>query len=69
MNSSKNNNIINNSDDKDSNIDISEKNIINNLFNLIDNVLSLPFEKFAFEVKNFNDKLILKAKETHNSKG
>jgi aminopeptidase C len=69
MNSSKNNNIINNSDDKDSNIDISEKNIINNLFNLIDKVLSLPFEKFAFEVKNFNDKLILKAKETHNSKG
>jgi aminopeptidase C len=69
MNSSKNNNIINNSDDKDSNIDISEKNIINNLFNLIDNVLSLPFEKFAFEVKNFNNKLILKAKETHNSKG
>jgi aminopeptidase C len=69
MNNSKNNNIINNSDDKDSNIDISEKNIINNLFNLIDNVLSLPFEKFAFEVKNFNNKLILKAKETHNSKG
>ena len=68
-NNNNNNNIINNSDDKDSNIDISEKNIINNLFNLIDNGLSSPFEKFASEVKNFNDKLILKAKETHDSKG
>ena len=74
MNNSYNNNnnninLINNSDDKESNIDISEKNIINNLFNLIDNGLSSPFEKFGSEVKNFNDKLILKAKETHDSKG
>ena len=46
---------------------ISEKNIINNLFNLIDNGLDLNFEKFSNEVKVINDKLILKTKEIHEN--
>ena len=39
---------------------ISEKNIINNLFNLIDNGLDLNYTKFSNDVKVINDKLILK---------
>ena len=58
-----------NSDYKDGTIDISEKNIINNLCNLIDNGLNTKFEKFSSEVKILNDKFILKAKETHDTKG
>lgn len=50
-------------------IDISEKNIINNLFNVIDNGLNSKFEKFSKEIKILNDKFILKAKETHDAKG
>jgi len=48
-------------------VNISEKNIINNLFNLIDNGLDSNFENFSFEVKTLNDKLISKAKETHET--
>ena len=46
---------------------ISEKNIINNLFNLIDNGLDLNFTSFCNEVKVINDKLILKTKENHEN--
>ena len=46
---------------------ISEKNIINNLFNLIDNGLDLNYNKFCSEVKVINDKLILKTKEIHEN--
>ena len=46
---------------------ISEKNIINNLFNLIDNGLDLNFNNFSNEVKVINDKLILKTKEIHEN--
>lgn len=58
-----------NAEYKDGTIDISEKNIINNLCNLIDNGLNTKFEKFSSEVKILNDKFILKAKETHDTKG
>ena len=46
---------------------ITEKNIINNLFNLIDNGLDLNFANFSNEVKVINDKLIFKTKEIHEN--
>ena len=71
MNNQAQSNNMNNSvsmEDKET-IDISEKNIINNLFNVIDNGLNTKFEKFSKEIKILNDKFILKAKETHDAKG
>ena len=52
---------------KDNNPNIFEKNIINNIFNLIDTGLESNFTKFKKEVKVFNDKLITKAKESHET--
>ena len=46
---------------------ISEKNIINNLFNLIDNGLDLNFSTFSNNVRVINDKLILTTKEIHEN--
>ena len=46
---------------------ISEKNIINNLFNLIDNGLDLNYATFSNDIKVINDKLILKTKEIHEN--
>ena len=46
---------------------ITEKNIINNLFNLIDHGLDLNFESFSYDVKVINDKLIIKTKEIHEN--
>ena len=46
---------------------ITEKNLINNLFNLIDNGLDLNFSNFSDEVRIINDKLILKTKEIHEN--
>ena len=46
---------------------ISEKNIINNLFNLIDTGLDSNFKSFSHEMKVINDKLITKTKEIHES--
>ena len=46
---------------------ITEKNLINNLFNLIDNGLDLNFSNFINEVRIINDKLILKTKEIHEN--
>ena len=48
-------------------VNISEKNIINNVFNLIDNGLDSNFINFSKEVKTINDKLISKAKEIHET--
>ncbi len=48
-------------------VNISEKNIINNVFNLIDNGLDSNFLIFSKEVKTINDKLISKAKEIHET--
>ena len=52
---------------KDSSPNIFEKNIINNIFNLIDTGLESNFSKFKKEVKSFNDKLISKSKESHET--
>ena len=52
---------------KDSSPNIFEKNIINNIFNLIDTGLESNFIKFKKEVKSFNDKLISKSKESHET--
>ena len=52
---------------KDSSPNIFEKNIINNIFNLIDTGLESNFSKFKKEVKAFNDKLISKSKESHET--
>ena len=52
---------------KDNTPNIFEKNIINNIFNLIDTGLESNFTKFKKEVKAFNDKLISKAKESHET--
>ena len=46
---------------------IDEKNIINNLFNLIDNGLDSNFNEFSYELKVINDKLISKTKESHEN--
>ena len=48
-------------------VNISEKNIINNVFNLIDIGLDSNFLIFSKEVKTINDKLISKAKEIHET--
>ena len=47
--------------------DISEKNIINNIFNLIDIGLDSNFALFSKQIKIINDKLIAKTKEIHDS--
>ena len=47
---------------KENNPNIFEKNIINNIFNLIDTGLESNFSKFKKEVKAFNDELISKSK-------
>ena len=52
---------------KDNSPNIFEKNIINNIFNLIDTGLESNFSKFKKEVKSFNDKLISKSKESHET--
>ena len=52
---------------KENNPNIFEKNIINNIFNLIDTGLESNFNKFKKEVKAFNDKLIAKSKESHET--
>ena len=51
---------------KDSNPNIFEKNLINDIFNLIDEGLDSNYNKFKKEVKSVNDKLIAKSKETHD---
>ena len=52
---------------KENNPNIFEKNIINNIFNLIDTGLESNFSKFKKEVKAFNDELISKSKESHET--
>ena len=52
---------------KENNPNIYEKNIINNIFNLIDTGLQSNFNKFKKVVKSFNDKLISKSKESHET--
>ena len=52
---------------KENNPNIYEKNIINNIFNLIDTGLQSNFNKFKKVVKAFNDKLISKSKESHET--
>ena len=54
-------------DNETSKDNISEKNIINNLFNLIDNGLDSNFASFSHDVKVINDKLITKTKEIHEN--
>ena len=58
-------------DDETSKDNISEKNVINNLFNLIDTGLDSNFANFSRDVKVINDKLFTKTKEirelTNNS--
>ena len=54
-------------DEETSKDNISEKNIINNLFNLIDTGLDSNFKSFSYDMKVFNDKLITKTKEIHES--
>ena len=55
------------SKNKDNNPNIYEKNIINNIFNLIDTGLQSNFNKFKKVIKSFNDKLISKSKESHET--
>ena len=55
------------SKNKENNPNIYEKNIINNIFNLIDTGLQSNFNKFKKVVKSFNDKLISKSKESHET--
>ena len=52
---------------KDNSPNIFEKNIINNIFNLIDQGLDSNYNKFKKELKSFNDKLISKSKESHET--
>ena len=52
---------------KDNNPNIFEKNIVNDIFNLIDEGLDSNYNKFKKEVKSVNDKLISKSKESHES--
>ena len=52
---------------KDSNPNIYEKNIVNDIFNLIDEGLDSNFNKFKKEVKSVNDKLVSKSKELHET--
>ena len=53
--------------DEKKEINISEKNIINNIFNLIDTGLDSSYALFSHDVKVINDKLISKTKEIHES--
>ena len=46
---------------------IFEKNIVNNIFNLIDEGLDSNYSRFKKEVKAVNDKLISKSKESHET--
>jgi len=52
---------------KDSNPNIFEKNIVNDVFNLIDEGLDSNYNRFKKEVKSVNDKLITKSKESHET--
>ena len=52
---------------KDNNPNIFEKNIVNDVFNLIDEGLDSDYNKFKKEVKAVNDKLISKSKESHET--
>ena len=52
---------------KDSNPNIYEKNIVNDVFNLIDEGLDSNYNKFKKEIKSVNDKLISKSKESHET--
>ena len=55
------------SKNKDANPNIYEKNIVNDVFNLIDEGLDSNYSKFKKEVKSVNDKLISKSKESHET--
>jgi hypothetical protein len=46
---------------------IFEKNIVNNIFNLIDEGLDSNYSRFKKEVKAVNDKLLSKSKESHEN--
>ena len=52
---------------KENNPNIYEKNIVNDIFNLIDEGLDSDYNKFKKEVKAVNDKLISKSKESHET--
>ena len=52
---------------KESNPNIFEKNIVNDVFNLIDEGLDSNYNRFKKEVKSVNDKLISKSKESHET--
>ena len=55
------------SKNKDANPNIYEKNIVNDVFNLIDEGLDSNYNKFKKEIKSVNDKLISKSKESHET--
>ena len=52
---------------KDNNSNISEKNILNHLSNIIDIGLDSNYSNFRKNVKLINDRLISKSKESHDS--
>lgn len=55
-------------DDETGKENINEKNIINNIFNLIDSGLDSNFKTFIKEIITINDKLISKTKEIQDNK-
>ena len=54
-------------DEETSKDNITEKNVINNLFNLIDSGLDSNFATFSRDMKVINDKLYTKTKEIHEN--
>ena len=55
------------SKNKENNPNIFEKNIVNDVFNIIDKGLDSNYSKFKKEVKLVNDKLVSKSKESHET--
>ena len=56
-----------NKDNKENNANISEKNILNHLSNIIDIGLDSNYSNFRKNVKLINDRLISKSKESHET--
>ena len=55
------------SKNKENNPNIFEKNIVNDVFNIIDKGLDSNYLRFKKEVKLVNDKLVSKSKESHET--